>query len=275
MPDLEVVVAIERGDDASIAALQAIRDARVSHVVNPEKRGPGAARDFGVSCSRGQWVAFLDDDDEWHPEKLGKQLAVVSDGEKTIVMTLSRVVTASGAFINPTEAYAGERPIDEWLFGRRTWTKGGESMLQTSSLMMPRTLFQKLCFGQSRHEEWELAIRAVKQLGYKLVTVPEPLVTYQMSSTVYAWRHSAEWVEGVRDILTPQAYSGFCLTVAPKGIVSPDRNSAFLTFLWMGLKNGRPTAKQLFAFAFFWLVPDKLRHRLRARSVPASHDLTG
>jgi len=62
-------------------------------------------------------------------------------------------------------------PYDEWLFGRRSWFQGGESMLQTSSLMVPRAMFDRLRFGEARHEEWELAIRAVKQLGFPMVTV--------------------------------------------------------------------------------------------------------
>jgi hypothetical protein len=40
------------------------------------------------------------------------------------------------------------------------------------------SLFDRLQFGRVRHEEWEFTIRAVKQLGYRLVTVAEPLVTY-------------------------------------------------------------------------------------------------
>jgi hypothetical protein len=102
----------------------------------------------------------------------------------------------------------------------------------------------------------------VQQLGYRLVTVPEPLITYYLGN-VYAWRPSVDWVDSVRDLLSPEAYSGFCLTVAVQGVQQPERNRAMLTLLTKALRRGHPTAKRLFAFAMIWMVPDRLRRRVR------------
>lgn len=261
--DLEVIVVAEQDDPASVTAVASLGDARVRHVVNAERGGPGRARDAGLATSAGHWIAFLDDDDTWLPTKLEKQIAAARDDSNVILMTLSTVVTAAGSSVQPAAVYSGDEPIDEWLFGRRSWLKGGQSMLQTSSLMLPRALFDKLSFGSSRHEEWELAIRAVKQHGYKLVTVAEPLVVYYSGNT-YDWRKSVPWIESMKDVLTARAFSGFCLTVATKGLTPPDRNRAFLTFLRLGVRHGEPTARQLFAFALIWLLPDSVRHRIRA-----------
>ncbi|UPJ41142.1 glycosyltransferase family 2 protein [Bradyrhizobium sp. 40] len=263
MGDLEVVVAIERDDDKSVNVLHDCPDSRVRYVLNPEKRGPGVARDTAIAACEGKWVAFLDDDDEWLDQKLERQVAVASASSDVIVTTLSRVVTPFGSFIRPAIPYAGDKPIDEWLFGRSSWFKSGESMLQTSSLMLPRAIFERLRFGESRHEEWELAIRAIKQHGFRLVTVQEPLVIYYAGGH-YPWQRSAEWVEAVGDLLSPRAISGFCLTVATQGVETSDRNRAFLQFLRLAFRHGRPTAKQLFAFTVIWLLRDSLRHRIRA-----------
>lgn len=262
MADLEVVVVVENGDAPSIVALAAIGDPRVRCVTNRERRGPARARDTGAAASAGQWLAFLDDDDEWLPDKLEKQLASVSGRANTISTTLSRVVTPLGDWIWPTVPYDDAEPIDEWLFGRRSWTKGGQSMLQTSSLLVPRSLFEHLGFGEAFHEEWELVIRAVKQFGFRVVTVPEPLVVYY-AGHAYPWEQSAAWIESMRDIITPRAYAGFCLTVAARGLASPGRNRAFVRLLRMATTRGRPTAKQLFAFALNWVLPQPLRQRVR------------
>jgi glycosyltransferase involved in cell wall biosynthesis len=262
--DLEVVVIIDGDDPATVEALRAVGDPRLRVIVNAEKKGAGPTRDAGVGASRGRWIAFLDDDDEWDPTKLEKQVAAVADDPMTICTTLSRVVNAAGTLIRPTRPYDGRQPIDEWLFGRRTWLKTTDALLQTSSLLMPRRVFDSLQFGRVRHEEWELVIRAVKQLGYRLVTVREPLVTYYQGN-VYAWRRSVEWVDTVRDLLSPEAYSGFCLTVATQGVQEAERNDAMRTLLNKALRNGRPTAKQLFAFSLIWSLPDTVRHRVRAR----------
>ena len=261
MADLDVIVAVERDDPASVATLATIGDARVRHIVNPVKNGPGVARDVGAKASTGRWIAFLDDDDEWFPEKLAKQLEVADDG--TIVMTLSNVVTPAGIFVRPGRPYAGDRPIDEWLFDRGSWLRGGDAMLQTSSLLVPRRLMERRGFGAVRHEEWELVIRAVKQDGYRLVTVGTPLVNYYAGG-LYPWRGSVDWIETMGDVLTPRALSGFCLNVAPHGLAPFERNRAFATFLRTAFRLGRPTARQLFAFVLLWAIPDRLRERIRA-----------
>lgn len=268
--ELEVVVVVDGEDPATMGVLAAVSDPRLRVVVNAEKKGAGRTRDAGVDASRGRWIAFLDDDDEWDPAKLEKQLAAVGDDAMAICTTLARVVNDAGTLIRPTRPYDGSQAIDEWLFGRRTWLKTTDALLQTSSLLMPRGLFDHLRFGSVRHEEWELVIRAVKQHGYRLLTVREPLVTYYQGN-VYAWRRSVEWVDTVRDLLSPEAYSGFCLTVATQGVQPAERNLAMRTLLGQALRHGRPTAKQLFAFSLIWSVPDTVRHRLRA-AVSRSRD---
>ncbi len=268
--DIEVIVVIDGDDPATVAALDAIADPRLRHIAHTEKKGAGPARDTGADASTGQWVAFLDDDDEWLPEKLEKQLAAVPD-ERSVVMTLFRIVAPVGDLIRPSLPYDDHQPIDEWLFGRHSWVRGGEAMIQTSSLMFPRALFDTLHFRDTRqHEEWEITLRAVKQLGYRFVTVPEPLVIYYAPSgnpslsKTYTWERSMRWIDDVGDLVTPRGYSGFALTVASQVNLSSGRNRAFVTLLRAAFAKGRPTPKQLFAFALIWALPHDLRRRVRA-----------
>ena len=79
--DLEVIVVDEGSTDETPANVAAIGDERVRSFRNDVPSGVARARNRGVEAARGEWVAFLDDDDFWAPAKLRVQLdACVATG---------------------------------------------------------------------------------------------------------------------------------------------------------------------------------------------------
>jgi glycosyltransferase involved in cell wall biosynthesis len=72
---LEVIVVDDGSTDGTAALAETYRD-RVRYAYQPEA-GPPATRNQGVRLARGEYVAFLDADDLWHPEKLARQVALL------------------------------------------------------------------------------------------------------------------------------------------------------------------------------------------------------
>ncbi|MBR9823323.1 glycosyltransferase family 2 protein [Salipiger thiooxidans] len=76
-PDWELLVVDDGSRDgtAALAEAAAASDPRIRAVISPRNAGAAAARNRGLAEARGRYIAYLDADDEWLPEKLSEQLA--------------------------------------------------------------------------------------------------------------------------------------------------------------------------------------------------------
>lgn len=72
--DFELIVVDDRSSDGTVSLLrERFHDHRMRILGLEHHRGVSAARNEGVKAARGDWIAFLDSDDEWHSDKLARQ----------------------------------------------------------------------------------------------------------------------------------------------------------------------------------------------------------
>src|SRR4051794_6615715 len=77
-PHIEVIVVIDGPDIATSSALAEIDDHRLRAISLKESVGGSATRNIGAQNARGDWIALLDDDDEWFTEKIEVQMDAVA-----------------------------------------------------------------------------------------------------------------------------------------------------------------------------------------------------
>jgi glycosyltransferase involved in cell wall biosynthesis len=96
--DFEIVVADDGSTDGTWERIKQLQgeDPRVRYV-RQENRGPSAARNLGISAARGEFIALLDSDDLWLPEKLARQMAAFdADPSAGVVYCKFAFITESG-----------------------------------------------------------------------------------------------------------------------------------------------------------------------------------
>lgn len=155
-----------------------LSDPRVRYY-NQKNAGPIAARNNGVKLAHGEWLAFLDSDDAWLPEKLAKQFAMALDYNRPVL------IYGNYFYINQDGEKIGE------FFGHKTTPHAGkvtnylltDNFLLTSSVLMPKKSFEQVGgFDQNLNltigEDYELWLRLSLELEFYYIS--EPIALYRM-----------------------------------------------------------------------------------------------
>ncbi len=75
--NFEIIVVDDASTDDTCEQVQRITDTRVHYVAHEKNKGGAAARNSGIRIAKGEFVAFLDSDDYWQPDKLDKQITAM------------------------------------------------------------------------------------------------------------------------------------------------------------------------------------------------------
>lgn len=173
LKDIEVIVVDDGSTDGTAEAFSSFRDARVQYHVVPH-RGACAARNAGLRLAKGQYIAFLDSDDVWEPNKLEMQREQLEtsgadavccafarhDGEHVVRVPSEEVQQHQ---ISYRQLLGGNCVSTQTLFGKAEWMK-------------------RICFDEDfpRMQDWEYAIRLAA--ACKLVYFPDVLATLYVQS---------------------------------------------------------------------------------------------
>ena len=119
----------------------------VTFVRHEQNRGANAARNTGIRTARGEYVAFLDDDDVWHETKIARQVAAfdAADSEVGVIYTGKRAAGPDGVTV--TTPTAEGNVIKDLLTG--------ESFGQFSSVMVDADVIDAAGLPDERFPAWQ------------------------------------------------------------------------------------------------------------------------
>ncbi|MCG9892954.1 MAG: glycosyltransferase [Thermosynechococcaceae cyanobacterium MS004] len=272
--DLEVIVVIDGPDPDTAAALEQLTDPRLRTIALPQSSGAPKARNTGVQAAQGDWVAFLDDDDEWYPNKLETQLQLIQTLTCPSPITACRmtVKTPRGEFRVPRRFPEVSEPISNYLFLRPNLIQG-DGFFLTSMLLTRRQLMLDVPFqeGLKMCQDLDWLLRAIQVPGTELHFADAALGTWNLDEdrprigTTGQWHTLFDWIQSCRqhNLVTPEAYAAFLMTQV-NSLASASKD-------WQGLKtilisawtDGKASFKSYALLLSMWVIPPTPRRILR------------
>jgi glycosyltransferase involved in cell wall biosynthesis len=178
----EVIVVDDGSSDDTTAIVEELvrKDSRFQ-LVRQENRGVGDARNSGIRKARGKYIAPLDADDLWYPEKLEKQVARIQQcgNETGLVYCWSTFIDLNGHFVDKAPHLKVE--------GRLRHAFVMRNIIENASIPLFRTnVFEKVGLYLTRDEQggaqgcedWDLGLRIAEV--FSIGVVPEKLVAYRL-----------------------------------------------------------------------------------------------
>ncbi len=189
--DFEVVIVDDASTDDTEAYIKGFSDfLNIQYVRHEKNKGEAAARNTGIRAARSEYVAFLDSDDEFVPEKLEKQMAVFRSQSPIlgVVYTNMREINSNGSTriwecptLMPEDGLVYERALNYGVYH-----------IGIGSSMVRKACFERAGFFDERlsyHVDLDFFIRLSK--FYCFYHIKEPLLNYYITGDSNRWNNPA------------------------------------------------------------------------------------
>ena len=164
----EIIIVDDGSNDGTEAMVKKKYDSL--KLIQQKNKGASAARNSGIRASSGEWICFLDSDDEWKNDKLEKQIAAVANNSDYKFFHSNEIWIKNGKRINQKKKHK--------KYGGDIFKKCLDMCrISPSSVLIDKSIFEEIGFFNENLvvcEDYELWLRICDQ--YKVFFIDEPLI---------------------------------------------------------------------------------------------------
>lgn len=204
-PDIEIIVVDDASNDGTREYCQSVIDIRYIYILSKNSRGGNYARNLGIKAAQGEYIAFLDDDDAWLPEKIEKQVKLMEKMDCELVFCgrkIEELHVGGMSYIDvlPSKVNQGDMKKKILL-----------SICTTTSAILCRkdALYDVGLFDENLKfwQEYELTIRLAQRKPFYFID--EPLVIYRvnpkdknrLTNKFFEWMKAVDYIHEKHRVL--------------------------------------------------------------------------
>lgn len=269
--DLELIIVDDGSTDETTQVVSSYDDERIKYMSFEQNKGANAARTKGIDAARGEYIAFLDSDDEWVDEKLGQQLEALQSTDAAVAYTGIKQVGEDGS-VNTVSVPDKSGDITSDLLR-------GNFIGTYSSIILLAEVLEEV--GPPDPElpcwqDWEWYLRLSDENNF--VAVTKPLVIrhieggqisdnfkHKLDSQPIIWRRMQERASSPAEKKTARANLYFHVGYA--ALVN-QRYSTARSYIFRGIRC-RPMTSKFYVYLLFsspiYLLARKVKRRLLIR----------
>jgi succinoglycan biosynthesis protein ExoO len=184
---IEVIVVDDASTDATREVIEGFCDPRLQILYNPQNRGVSASRNRAIAQARGKWIALLDSDDWFAPERLEKLLAIAEAQQADLVgddlyfirdredVPWSTLLTESGEEISAIALVDPVYFVKTGIYGQAGLHLGLSKPLFRRNFLVEH----RICYDETLQvvEDFHLLLQCLVE-GAKFYFVPQPYYYY-------------------------------------------------------------------------------------------------
>lgn len=168
----ELIIVDDCAKDRTAAVINQYQDSRIIKLKNEKNMGVFQTRLRALQEAKGNWVAVLDSDDAWTPDKLEKQVTCQERTGAHLIYTGSAFMTAGGSLIPWT------LHVPEHMSYRKLLK---QNLISNSSVLVKKSLYQNYQIpGEDMHEDYACWLSYLRD-GEMASGIDEPLLIYRLS----------------------------------------------------------------------------------------------
>ena len=172
-PYWELLIVDDASTDGTVAIIEKYgqQDHRIRYTVKTKHSGIANSRNQCIKMAQGQYLAFLDADDIWHPKKLEIQLLFMTEKKVGFSYSSYDCIDENGQPLNKIVKTAGNLDYDAYLHN---------TIIGCSTVMIDKTLVGDVVVPNFRTSEDTATWLAILKNGHLAQAIDEPLVSYRI-----------------------------------------------------------------------------------------------